>query len=93
MLDGQEITTIEGLSHNGELDPVQQAFLECMGFQCSYCTPGMILTTRSLLAEIPDPSVEQIKEYLAGNLCRCGSYVKIIESVQRASQMLQAQTS
>jgi aerobic-type carbon monoxide dehydrogenase small subunit (CoxS/CutS family) len=87
LLDGRAVTTIEGLEQDGTLDPIQAAFIERMGFQCSYCTPGMILTTKALLAEQPHPTVEQIKEYLAGNLCRCGSYVKIIEAVQLASAL------
>lgn len=92
MLDGEEVTTVEGLGAAEALDPVQQAFLERMGFQCSYCTPGMILTTRALLREHPDPSEAEIKEYLAGNLCRCGSYVKIIESVRLAAERLRSST-
>lgn len=90
LLDGRAVTTIEGLEQDGTLDPIQAAFIERMGFQCSYCTPGMILTTRALLAEHPNPTVEHIKEYLAGNLCRCGSYVKIIEAVQLASRRIAA---
>lgn len=87
MVAGREITTIEGLSTpDGDLDLVQQAFIDCMGLQCSYCTPGFILATRALLRENPAPTDEQIKEYLAGNLCRCGSYYKIIDAVRLASQ-------
>jgi aerobic-type carbon monoxide dehydrogenase small subunit (CoxS/CutS family) len=82
------IQTVEGLSCAGRLDPVQEAFIEEMGFQCSYCTPGMILSTQALLAENPNPSMEEIKAYLAGNLCRCGSYVKILAAVQSAASKL-----
>jgi carbon-monoxide dehydrogenase small subunit len=89
MVAGCSVTTIEGLSRSeGDLDPVQQAFVDCMGLQCSYCTPGFILATHALLKENPQPTDAQIKEYLAGNLCRCGSYYKIIEAVRQASKML-----
>jgi carbon-monoxide dehydrogenase small subunit len=87
-VDGCEVQTIEGLAENGKLHPIQEAFLENNAFQCSYCTPGMILATKALLDETPSPSVEQIKEYLAGNLCRCGSYMKIITAVQEAAKLL-----
>lgn len=87
-VEGKEIVTIEGLAQDGELHPIQQAYLERSGFQCSFCTPGFILTTKALLEEQPDASEEQIREYLAGNLCRCGSYVKILESVKLAQQRL-----
>ena len=66
------------------LDPIQEAFLARTGFQCSYCTPGILLTAKALLAEQPDASDEEIREYLAGNLCRCGSYVKILDSMHEA---------
>jgi aerobic carbon-monoxide dehydrogenase small subunit len=81
---GHQITTIEGLGTPEALHPVQQAFLEGGGFQCSYCTPGMILMTACLLEENPNPSVEEIKDYLAGNLCRCASYAEVLDSVLRA---------
>jgi len=67
-----------------KLDPIQEAYVAKTGFQCSYCTPGFILSTKALLAENPDASDEEIREYLAGNLCRCGSYVKILDSVREA---------
>lgn len=79
---GHEITTIEGLVRDGDLHPAQQAFIEKFGFQCAYCTPGFILTTVALLNENPHPSDEQIREYLLGNLCRCGSYKNILEAVK-----------
>lgn len=82
--DGCSLTTIEGLASDGALHPVQQAFLEQGGFQCSYCTPGMILTAVCLLRENPQPSVEEIREYMAGNLCRCGAYPEIIRAIQAA---------
>ena len=84
---GRELTTVEGL---GGADPVQRAFIEAHGFQCGWCTPGFVLTTKALLADNPDPSEEQIAEALGGNLCRCGSYVKIVEAVQRAAAELAA---
>jgi len=87
-VDGQEVLTIEGLSQDGQLHPIQQAFIDHNAFQCSYCTPGMILTAKALLDENPTPDEEQIKEYLSGNLCRCGSYIEIIAAVQDASRRL-----
>ncbi len=86
LTQGQEIVTVEGLAASGELDPVQQAFLDYNAFQCSYCTPGFILTAKALLAEQPNPSSEEVRAYLAGNLCRCGSYVKIEEAVLAAAR-------
>lgn len=83
--DGKSITTIEGLACNGQLHPVQEAFLNCGGMQCGYCTPGFIMTTTALLNEIPNPTEEQIRTGLNGNLCRCTGYMSIIESVQNAS--------
>jgi carbon-monoxide dehydrogenase small subunit len=71
-----------------ELDPIQEAFLARTGFQCSYCTPGILLTAKALLTEQPDASDEDIREYLAGNLCRCGSYVKILDSMREAISRL-----
>jgi carbon-monoxide dehydrogenase small subunit len=85
---GRSVTTIEGLAQDGELDAVQQAYVECMGLQCSYCTPGFILTTHALLKDHPIPTDAQIKEYLAGSLCRCGSYYKIMDAVKLASARL-----
>ncbi|HWP28452.1 MAG TPA: (2Fe-2S)-binding protein [Chloroflexota bacterium] len=84
LMDGRAILTVEGLGTPGQLDLVQEAFLARTGFQCSYCTPGILLTTKALLAERPDATDEEIREYLAGNLCRCGSYVKIVDSVREA---------
>ena len=84
MAEGHELLTVEGLGTEQQLDPVQEAFLQCTGFQCSYCTPGFILTAKALLDENPTATDEEIREYLAGNLCRCGSYVKILDSVRTA---------
>ncbi|HEY3118472.1 MAG TPA: (2Fe-2S)-binding protein [Chloroflexota bacterium] len=80
--DGVEVTTIEGLSTNGNLHPVQQAFLDRGAFQCSYCTPGMVLATVALLEEHPHPTNQEIREYLAGNLCRCGAHPEILAAVE-----------
>jgi len=85
---GKEIRTIEGLARNGELHPVQQAFIEEKAFQCAYCTPGFILTTIALLNENARPSEDEIREYLSGNLCRCGSYQNIVKAVRRASRSM-----
>ena len=83
-----DVTTLEGLSNRGELSVVQKAFLEKNGFQCGFCTPGMLLAAKALLDQHPDPSMEDIKEALDGNLCRCTGYEQIIESVSRAAQMM-----
>jgi aerobic-type carbon monoxide dehydrogenase small subunit (CoxS/CutS family) len=82
----KEIITIEGLSKEGNLHPVQQAFLEHGAFQCAYCTPGFVLTTIALLNENPSPSDDEIRDYLSGNLCRCGSYQNILQAVKTASE-------
>ncbi len=82
LVEGREVTTVEGL---GGDHPVQRAFDEEFAFQCGYCTPGMILTVKSFLEENPTPSDEEIKVALGGNLCRCGSYVKIIRAVKRVA--------
>ena len=85
---GKSINTVEGLSQNGELHTVQKSFLEATGFQCSFCTPGFILSTVSLLNEKPQASEEEIREYLAGNLCRCGSYNKILDAVRLSQKYM-----
>ena len=81
--EGREITTIESLSKDGRLHPVQQAYLDHAAFQCAYCTSGFILSTIALLDEHPNPDDQTIQKYLSGNYCRCGSYVNILEAVQR----------
>ncbi|MEW6751155.1 MAG: (2Fe-2S)-binding protein [Candidatus Latescibacterota bacterium] len=86
--DGHQVTTIEGVAPNGALHPVQQAFIEMGGMQCGFCTPGMILSAVALLAENPDPTQAQIRRALAGNLCRCTGYVKIVEAVQEAARAM-----
>jgi aerobic-type carbon monoxide dehydrogenase small subunit (CoxS/CutS family) len=84
-VEGRAVTTAEGL--NGA-DPVQRAFVEAHGFQCGWCTPGFVLTVKALLADNPHPSEAEITEALGGNLCRCGSYVKIVDAVERAAAEL-----
>jgi aerobic carbon-monoxide dehydrogenase small subunit len=83
--DGQEVTTIEGLAEDGELHPVQRAFQEQHGLQCGYCTPGMVMAAVGLLREQPDPSEEEIRKALEGNLCRCTGYVNIVRAVRAAA--------
>jgi aerobic-type carbon monoxide dehydrogenase small subunit (CoxS/CutS family) len=83
---GKEILTVEGLEKEGQLHSIQQAFIDEGAFQCAYCTPGFILTTVALLNENPNPGDDEIREYLSGNLCRCGSYQNILLAVKRASQ-------
>jgi aerobic-type carbon monoxide dehydrogenase small subunit (CoxS/CutS family) len=83
-----EITTIEGLERNGKLHPLQETFAELGAAQCGYCTPGMLLSGAALLQVHPQPTREQMKEYLAGNLCRCTGYTKIYEAVEAAAQRM-----
>jgi len=85
---GREITTIEGLSKEGRLHPVQEAFLEAGAFQCGYCTPGMILQAAGLLRKNPDPSEAEVRRYLEGNLCRCGTYPRILAAVAEAARAI-----
>lgn len=88
--DGAEITTIEGLARDGQLHPIQQGFWEEHGLQCGYCTPGMILASAELLRTNPNPSEEEIREGLEGNLCRCTGYQHIVEAVKHAAQKAQS---
>jgi aerobic-type carbon monoxide dehydrogenase small subunit (CoxS/CutS family) len=81
LADGLELQTVEGLPEDGELSDLQQAFIDHTAFQCSFCTPGFLLAAGALLAETPDPTDAEIRHGLAGNLCRCGSYVKIAAAV------------
>src|SRR5690625_4097950 len=83
--DGHEVTTIEGLSANGELHPLQRAFNTCHALQCGFCTPGMIMQSASLLADNPDPSEEEVRHGLEGNLCRCTGYQNIVAAVRQAA--------
>ena len=84
--DGSEVTTIEGIAENGSLTRLQQAFLDCGAVQCGYCTPGQVMAARDLLARMPHPSVAEIHEGLAGNLCRCACYGQITDAVLAASR-------
>jgi aerobic-type carbon monoxide dehydrogenase small subunit (CoxS/CutS family) len=86
-LTGAHITTIEGLEQDGRLSPVQQAFLDVGAFQCGYCTSGMILAATALLRQKHDPTEDQIIESMNGNICRCGTYPRILEAVKRATQL------
>jgi carbon-monoxide dehydrogenase small subunit len=86
--DGKEILTIEGLSSGRRLHPLQEAFVEEGAVQCGFCVPGMILSAKALLDEKKDPSEEEIREALSGNLCRCTGYVKIIKAVQKAAALM-----
>ncbi len=82
--DGAEITTIEGIAQDGKLHPVQQAFIDHGGFQCGICTPGQVIAAKSLLDNNPDPTEEEVREWMMGNLCRCTGYYGILESVMSA---------
>jgi carbon-monoxide dehydrogenase small subunit len=88
--DGAEVGTIEGLEQDGQLDPVQQAFIDAGALQCGFCTPGFILMARQLLQQNSEPSDHEIRHFLAGNLCRCGAYPEIIEAVKLAGKRLRA---
>jgi carbon-monoxide dehydrogenase small subunit len=83
---GKDITTIEGLAKNGQLHPLQSAFVEHGAIQCGFCTPGMILSAKALLDENPKPTEEEVREGISGNLCRCTGYVKIVEAIMAVSE-------
>ncbi|MBN1222705.1 MAG: (2Fe-2S)-binding protein [Candidatus Aminicenantes bacterium] len=85
-VEGKEVLTIEGLQHSGRLHPLQKAFMQHNALQCGYCTPGMIMAAYSLLLKNPRPSSREIAEIMEGNLCRCGSYGRIVEAIQTAAQ-------
>jgi len=84
--DGAEIVTVEGLAGDKQLDPIQDAIIEAGGVQCGFCTPGILISSRALLDRVPNPSEDEIREALVGNLCRCTGYVRIIESVKAAAR-------
>jgi carbon-monoxide dehydrogenase small subunit len=88
--DGKELLTIEGLAKNGQLHPIQQAFWEKHGLQCGYCTPGMIMTSYWFLNRNPNPTEEEIRNAISGNLCRCTGYVKIVEAIQYAAELMRS---
>jgi carbon-monoxide dehydrogenase small subunit len=85
-VDGAEVTTVEGLSEDGELTPVQAAFRDCHGLQCGFCTPGFVVSVTAFLRDHPDPDDEAIREALSGNLCRCTGYQGIINAVRQAAR-------
>jgi carbon-monoxide dehydrogenase small subunit len=90
LLDGQEILTVEGLAQEvAEMDPVQKAFLAEDALQCGFCTPGMVMMAKALLTEHPEPDEKLIREYMVGNICRCGCYPEIIRAIQRAGYPVQ----
>ena len=93
LAEGKALVTIEGLAEGAKLHLIQQAFIDHNAFQCSYCTPGFILTTKKLLEENPAPSGDEVRAYLAGNLCRCGSYVKIQDAVLDAASRLRGEAA
>ena len=91
--DGCDITTIEGLAHNGELHPLQEGFRECHGLQCGFCTPGIIMTAVDLLQNNPAPTEEEIRVALEGNFCRCTGYHNIVKSVQWAANKIKEEAT
>lgn len=86
--NGRDIETIEGLANGGKLHPLQQTFIENHGMQCGFCTPGMILSAKALLDKNLNPTEREVREAIAGNLCRCGSYPKIVKSILAAARMM-----
>jgi carbon-monoxide dehydrogenase small subunit len=91
--DGHRIVTVEGLQKDGRLHPVQQSFLKNWGFQCGFCTPGMLLTAVEIIERHPDPTAETVREELMGNLCRCTGYQKIVQSVLDAAKQMSSEES
>jgi carbon-monoxide dehydrogenase small subunit len=91
--DGSELLTVEGLAKDGELHPIQQAFWDQHGLQCGFCTPGMLMTIYEFVEKSPKPSEQEIREALAGNLCRCTGYVNIVKAVQQVTGTLPAETA
>ena len=90
--DGAKIVTIEGLAHDKQLDPIQEAIIAAGGVQCGFCTPGILISSRAFLDRNPDPTEDEISEALVGNLCRCTGYTRIIEAVKKAAKMKVAAT-
>ena len=91
--DGRSVTTVEGLSKEGLLHPLQKAFLSRAAVQCGFCTPGMVVSAAALLCENPDPSEDDVKKALAGNLCRCTGYKQIVDAVREAASSMRAETA
>ncbi len=92
-VDGRDVVTIEGLARDGELHPLQKAFLEHGAIQCGYCIPGFIMVAKRLLEENPNPSEEEIREYIRGNICRCTGYVNIVKAIKAAAESLRTGSS
>jgi carbon-monoxide dehydrogenase small subunit len=90
--DGREVLTIEGLASMDRVHPLQRAFEDCASLQCGFCGPGVILSAKALIDEIPDPTIPQIRDALGGNLCRCTGYVKMIEAIQKAARDMRGET-
>ena len=90
--DGREVMTVEGLAKDGELHPIQEGFWQMHGLQCGYCTPGMMMTSCALLAKNPNPSEEDIRRAISGNLCRCTGYVNIVKAIQYGAAKLRGET-
>jgi aerobic-type carbon monoxide dehydrogenase small subunit (CoxS/CutS family) len=90
--EGKNVTTIEGLAQGEELDPVQQAFLEHQAFQCGYCTSGMIMAAKALLSANPRPTEEEARDYLSGNICRCGTYQEVLAAIKSLAEKSSAGT-
>jgi carbon-monoxide dehydrogenase small subunit len=90
--NGADVVTIEGMAKNGALHPIQQAFTECHGLQCGFCTPGMIMAVAGLLKDNPHPTDEEIYHGLEGNLCRCTGYINIVKAVKRSAELLAGKT-
>jgi carbon-monoxide dehydrogenase small subunit len=86
MASSHDVTTVEGLAKGGKLDPVQEGFMQCHGLQCGFCTPGMMVTARALLDRNPDPSEDEIREAISGQICRCTGYTTIVRSIQWAAK-------
>lgn len=90
--NGREVMTVEGLERNGQLHPLQSAFWECHALQCGYCTPGMLMASYALLQENPNPTEEEIREGLSGNICRCTGYMNIVKAVQTAARKMSGES-
>ncbi len=93
LADGKELRTVEGLAQQDQLSPVQQAFIDCGGFQCGICTPGMVMAATALLESNPNPTEDEIKDWMLGNLCRCTGYYKIIASIQDAAARVRGEVA
>ncbi len=89
-VDGKEVLTVEGLSEDDDLHPIQQAFVETGGVQCGFCTPGFIMVALELLEQNPDPTREEIREWIEGNICRCTGYVKIVDALELAAESMRS---